>query len=626
MDAQITKLETLTSDDVLGPDGILSQVLDGYEHRTEQLAMARLVQDCIATGHDGIVEAGTGTGKSFAYLVPAILSHRNCIVSTANKTLQTQLTAKDLPLLREILSPFGYDFEFSVAKGKSNYLCVAKARKGLPLPFRRWAATTETGDLDEAPAVPSAEEQRAMCAGDDCTGKNCPFYADCFYYRAKRVRFQADVVVTNHALLCQHLMLPFAELLPEVPVCIVDEAHQLEGYAIGCQSIEVSPWSFRRAAKPFAQQGQEFLQALAGDRLRDNGDSDVLIPPQACYEEGLTLAEALSEASREIAEQGEFELAIARGSNGSSYDHDLAQAEADAKEMRNLAQRIRVLAEPTPEGYVRHVTRRKGVLVGCATRFDVSEMLAGLGALFDTVIYTSATLSTAGGFAYFRERNGVGAAQELIVSGPFDYQRQCLLYVPMEHGMPDPRRNRGRFDLAVQRQMWLLTQASQGGALLLFTSYNSMHAAANTLSQHLSYPVRRQGDLPKSALIDWLRSTPNAVLCATASFWEGVDIPGEALRLVAIDKIPFEAPGPVEKARQDAAGKRAFLSLVVPEATLRLKQGFGRLLRSRTDHGVVALLDPRLWTQRYGLQIVDALPDATVTTSIDDVRAFFQTG
>jgi len=613
----------LTVNDMLGPGGLLAQHVAGYEYRPEQLRMAALVAHSIAHPATAVIEAGTGVGKSFAYLAPVIVSGHSAIVATANKTLQGQLVGKDLPFLQKVLGDAGYPFTFCVAKGKSNYVCLAK-RSRWPVRFADWAETTATGDVDEAPAIPDPDEQRALCAGDDCTSTKCPYYGDCHYHRARLARWESDIVVTNHAQLCIQLTHPHAQILPPHPVCIVDEAHQLEGYAMAGQSVEVSPWSFRGPAREYAYMGESFLAELAEGRLSDKV-TDGLIEPDLDFPRGLALVLEIHLTAGESKAQAEFTTDLAEGAG---YEHDVSQAAADAMQLQNLADRIEALASPTPEGAVRHVALRKGALYGQVTRYDVSETLARLPAMFHTTIYTSATLANGpDDFSYFMARNGVEGVTRLHtlqLGSPFDYERQCLLYLPMDHGMADPRRARAAFDRDVRRQMWLLAQASEGGALLLFTSYNAMHAAANTLRDHLSYPVRRQGEAPRGELIAWLKATPHAVLCATASFWEGVDVPGDALRLVAIDKIPFEAPGPVEKARQEAAGPRAFFALAVPEATLRLKQGFGRLIRSQSDRGVVAILDPRLWAERYGRGIVEALPDAKVVTAIEDVRAFYQ--
>jgi ATP-dependent DNA helicase DinG len=608
----------LTVADVLGPGGLLARAIAGYEQRPQQLKMADLVAQSIDRCQCAVIEAGTGVGKSLAYLVPAILSEHSVVVSTANKTLQAQLVGKDLPLLQRILSPAGYPFTFTVAKGKSNYLCLDKVRlQGLPDPaYEEWAATTTTGDVDEAPWTPSAEERRQMCVGDDCLRSACPFFSQCFYYAAKAQRQDADVVVTNHAMLLQHVAMPQAGILPEAPVCVVDEAHQLETYAVGAYSEEITEHSFRGPAGSLAGEGKRFVAELAKASGYGDKTPDGLIHAQYTFEEGLALALALRELASSIA---------------AAYTDDLeeaarreAKATAEREQVRNLADRVQRLAEPTPRGFVRHVTRRRDYLVAQLTKHDVASDLAAIPLLYHTVVYTSATIGLAGDFSHFCRRNGAAYVQTLELGSPFDYSRQCLLYLPRLAGLPKPDyRLRDRYDEAARAQMLQLVQASGGGALLLFTSYYAMNRAADWLASRLRLPVRRQGEAGRPLLVEWLRRTPRGVLCATASFWEGVDVSGDSLRLVVIDKIPFAAPGPVEQARQLEAGPRAFAELSIPEAALRLKQGFGRLIRSASDRGVVAILDPRLWSEPYGRKIIGALPDAQVTYSLDDVRAFY---
>jgi ATP-dependent DNA helicase DinG len=337
---------------------------------------------------------------------------------------------------------------------------------------------------------------------------------------------------------------------------------------------------------------------------------DVLISPKAKYPEGLHLAGSLRQ--------------IAEGHNEFDADFDEGAVQQAREELLSLAERCEMLSKETPAGYVRHVLRRGDYLVAQATCYDVSAMLSALRERFQTAIYTSATLSTGPeDFRYFTAHNGVfNGARTLQVGSPFDYRRQALLYLPAT--MPEPDyQHRDIFDEAARQEMTALVRASGGGAMLLFTSYYAMNAAADYLARVLVYPVRRQKEAPKPALIEWLKARHDGVLCATASFWEGVDIPGESLRLLVIDKIPFAQPTPVEMARQGAAGRNAFLELSVPEATLKLKQGFGRLIRSCSDYGVVAMLDPRLWLKGYGRRIVGALPDARVVRSVGEVRAFF---
>lgn len=595
----------------LSSTGPLAAIIPNYEERQQQLEMAALVEAVIANGGAAVIEAATGVGKSLAYLVPALLGGARCTVSTANKTLQAQLIDKDLPLLQRCLPRA---FTFAVAKGKGNYVCLLKAAAHSAM-LDRWLRQTKTGDLDEAPYQLTASDYETVAVDDGCLKDACPHRAECFYYRAREARASADVLVTNHAMLCQHLR--SGHVLPtEHPLLIVDEAHQLEQYAVNAYSHEVTARSFGRGvARALELQAEAFLaQFCAG--VGEGGD--VLVHPAAEYATGLELAAALrGEAERIMPEEG-FHRVEQLANN--------ARAENERAALRALADRIEVLALPTPEGMVRHAVRDHRGLTAKATRFDVSTFLSTVNALYRAVIYTSATLDTGDDFAFFRRSNGVVSdAATLRLGSPFNYAQQAALYLPRRVGVPDPGKNRQGFDTAVRVGTRRLVEASQGGALLLFTSYGSMNAAADYLAAELPYPVQRQGgEQSRAALVAWLRGTPHGVLCATSSFWEGVDIQGENLRLVVIDKLPFSARTPVQTAREAALGQRAFVELAVPEATLRLKQGFGRLIRSQSDYGVVAIFDPRLWTAPYGARILAALPLAQVTDRLADVQALYE--
>lgn len=618
----------MKASDILGPDGLLARRIYGYEYRPQQIDMAELVGKAIDEHCPAVVEAGTGVGKSLAYLVPALLSGEHVVVSTANKTLQAQLIEKDLPLLEEVI-PNG--FSFCVAKGKGNYVCLAKVDAETPEVVRDFAATSETGDIDDAPMSWPKEWYR-YCVGDVCHRKQCKHYEACFYYRAKARRRMADVIVCNHALLCQHLLHGDAGLLAnDAKILVVDEAHQLESYAVNAQSVELTARSFAGPAEPLAPIGAAFLAALADGA--QGRDEDATIPPDRHFQLGEELAESiLSIDVREAMARDDEMFDLLNGSD----DDDQAAYEAMMERLGSLAIRVRALARPTERGYVRHVQRHSNGehhsngdggrgTVAAVTVFDVSRFLTGLGEQFSTTVYTSATLSTGDDFSYFMARNGVDPERALTLQlgSPFDYRNQCLLYLPAS--MPEPDwQHRDLFDEAAREQMRQLIVASGGGAMCLFTSYYAMNAAADYLSRSLPYEVKRQGELPKAMLIEWMRGRDDGVLCATASFWEGVDIQGDALRLVVIDKIPFAPPSPVEQARQAEAGKRAFLELTAPEACLRLKQGFGRLIRSSSDVGCVALLDPRLWLKGYGRKMIYALPDALVVRSVREVARFFE--
>lgn len=599
--------------DLLAQDGLLSQNIPGYSERPQQLAMASLVEKCLDEGRVGIVEAGTGVGKSFAYLVPIIERGEGAIIATANKTLQAQLVGKDLPFLHRAL---GGGFTYAVAKGKENYVCLLSAKHAaLSATWQDWITSTSTGDLDEAPMTPTAEEHRLLAAGDHCLQNRCPLRGECFYYHAKGEREHAQIVVTNHALLCAQAANRQIKILPDRPILVVDEAHQLEHYAIGSLAARVSAYSFRGPADIFAAEGRAFLDDLAEGRLSaDRGDA--LIEPVLEYQQGIALVNALQDQAMSYAEQD---------AENNESSEKIMEARAARATLLSLAERVRQVASPTPPGWVRHVMASPYGPVAESTPFDVAALLSILPQIFHTAIYTSATLAS-NDLNHFKRRNGLldVPAEELIVGSPFDYPRQALLYLPKHGKMPSPDwHNRDIFDAKARRATLRLVQASQGGALCLYTSHYAMREAAKYLAQETPYPVRAQGEMGKAALIQWLKTTPHAILCATASFWEGVDVPGDALRLVIMDKIPFAPQSPVQQARQAALGKRAFIDLSVPEAALSLKQGFGRLIRTATDRGVVAILDPRLWEKPYGRLIMASLPPAREVNLVEEVERFF---
>jgi len=617
-----------TAHDILGPHGAFSNLIKGWESRPQQIKMAEAVEEALQYEDEQplVVEAATGTGKSLAYLAPIVESGYQAIVSTANKTLQAQLIGKDLPLMRRAkLQRGGRPLTFAVAKGKGNYVCLLKVGKALPdLLITKWIHGSDTGDIDEAPFPFTVEDKRACCCDDTCLGIKCPLASQCFYLDAKAQRAAADIVVTNHALLILHAMMPHTGILPLHPVLVVDEAHQLESYTINAYSKRLSMASFRGPAREWAGAAGLVLGDMAQGRIDPEAYSDdALIPPGQEFGSALDLAHELKGAATDIAAHGYREIDM----YGTDDEAD-AQSEADVRYLDNLSRVVYTLGYRTTDGAVRHITRdREGRLAAENTMIDVSSPLADMAAQFKTVIYTSATLATGrGDFSYFRRSCGVAeGAAELQLGSVFDYSRQAVIYLPNREVMPDPKRKR-QFDAKVLVGLRRLVNATEGNALCLFTSWVALKSAAQYLDAETIWPVKQQGDMGKAALINWLKTTPNAVLCATASFWQGIDVPGDALKMVTIDKLPFASPSPVELARQaERGGKlRAFNSLTLPEMTLKLRQGFGRLIRRNTDYGIVAIFDPRLLTKGYGGRVLAALPDAPVVRKVKDVEAFLQ--
>jgi len=622
------------ADQALGPDSIIAQALPGYEHREPQIHMARLVEVAARLNQCAVIEAGTGTGKSLAYLAPLVMLGKRIVVSTANKALQAQLFYKDIPFLQEHLQPF----TAALAKGRQNYLCLHKTESSfggeitLPRPdMHTWYQETETGDLEELDFVLEPDEMEAVTAGDDeCLRRHCPLYDQCWYYKAKRARQEAQVVVTNHMLLCLHLLHPEAQILPTADVLVIDEAHQLEGYAINVASVELTPFSFRKLDDDRRISGQAFLNDLA---LRIEGkpsprgegkETQAGITHDLEYPDGTALAEGLQDDADEIWRDDELPA------------NEEEQALANkAEALRTLAEKIEMLALSTPDGAVRHVelakTRKGSEYVKASfTHFDVSNFLRGLAGSFPTAIYTSATIA-APDFKFFMRRVGISSppgedmedALTYQADSPFDFRHNARIYLPNGQ-MPDPRD--ATYNGAVIDEIRALVLAAGGGAFLLFTSYNAMNQAYYTLRGDWPFLTLRQGDQSKMAIMRQFLANGSAVLFATKSFWEGVDIKGHALRLVVIDKIPFAQPSPVHVARCDYVEKQGgswFADLALPEAILSLKQGFGRLIRTRTDTGVVALLDPRITRKPYGKRIVTALPPAGVARDVDAVAAFY---
>jgi ATP-dependent DNA helicase DinG len=639
--------------------------------------MAEAVAAVVADGGTLLAEAGTGTGKTLAYLIPAILSGHRVLVSTGTKNLQEQIFFKDLPALQKAL---GRPFTATLMKGRSNYLCLHRwqiykdgvggdtagnarlievgDRTFLPI-VDSWAKTTQTGDRAELREVPEDLPmwKEVGADADSCLGTECPRYGDCFVTLMRQRAADSDVVIVNHHLLCADASVrqgAYGEVIPACPTLVVDEAHQLEdvatqyfGIAFSNSRVDdlVRDGARLLAGKPFGDNDEEVHRALArvADRnrtffnavstapvFRGSGGSDRRARYSAdaiadYFEDGMMLAGAL--------EGLEATLALLNRATGSSSPHaERTRPEDDATETAVTLQRranelrtdLRILMAADDADYVYYVETRGRTLVMRAAPIDVSRIIStALFERFRTTVLTSATLAIDGGFDYLRARLGIRNAAELCVPSEFDYTKQALLYLPKR--MPPPKAP--NFTEAAARETIQLLQRSRGRAFVLFTSYAVLRGVQQFLEMSLPYPLLVQGTAPRSALIDQFRTTPNAVLLATSSFWQGVDVVGEALSCVIIDKLPFASPGdPVTAARIEAinaAGGDAFSEYQVPLAILSLQQGLGRLIRHRSDRGVLAVLDPRLRTMGYGRRFLASLPPAPVTGELDAVARFF---
>jgi ATP-dependent DNA helicase DinG len=642
------------------PGGILASSSLPYEYRPGQLEMAKAVERALTEHRHLIVEAGTGTGKTLAYLLPALRTGQRVIVSTGTKALQDQLFFRDIPFLETLLGPLRVCY----MKGRANYLCRHKlvSLRSQPIlsgleeidqyrQISEWEQTTETGDRAELSGMPesSALWSKLDARSEACLGSTCPDYQRCFITEMRRRALESDIIIVNHHLFFADLSVkqqaagaPDAGILPEAAAVVFDEAHELEDVASSYFGLSVSNIRFEELARDTdtllrGKEGAANLPA-ATQQLRERarmffaglpmeGDGR---QPFLGREEFLETSGDLYMSVRASLRRLEAEMETLKG---------VDEAPGLKKRVARLRSELEFLLESNSTNMVFWMERRahfggpdkpspgRG---GARTTFlqatpiDVSELLHEM--LFETiptVVLTSATLTVQGGFEHMRKRLGLSEARELVVPSHFKYDKQALLYLPPN--MPDPRDP--EFPEAAANCIRRVLELSRGRAFCLFTSYAQMRDLYERLLPVLDFPLLLHGTAPRKALLDEFRSTPNAVLFGTSSFWQGVDVQGEALSCVIIDKLPFAVPSdPVVQARMRAieeAGGKPFFDYQVPAAVLTLKQGFGRLIRSLEDRGVLVLLDPRVTRQRYGQTFLKSLPPYRMTQTITDVEGFF---
>ncbi len=621
--------------EIFGADGPLARALPGYAYRPEQAQMAAAVGAALAHLRPLIVEAGTGTGKTFAYLVPALLSGRSVIISTGTRTLQDQLFRRDVPMLAQAL---GMPVKFALLKGRANYLCRHRlelaSQQGSLLPRERgqgrllarvlrWAATTSSGDLAELTDLPEQSPlwREITSTRDNCLGAECPQFGRCHVVEARRAAQAADIVVVNHHLLLADLALKdegFGDLLPGAEAVILDEAHQIPDIAA---QFFGQTWSVRqvqlfvrdatvelRAAgikAPAASGALEDLEALL-DGLRNH------VGGGAPRRDWSRLPDAFFDALAEIqaALQG---IGLQFEGFGAG-----AGTAACARRAQQLAATLGALRDLSDEAGVRWVEAGQSGLVLQFTPFEVAARLREYVESRPCAwVFTSATLAINADFSHFAERVGLPEARTLCIESPFDYRTQALIYLPQP--MPDPQ-DPG-YAAAFIGACAPLLEASGGRAFLLYTSYRALAEGVAALQQRFPeppFPVLVQGEAPREALLTRFRALGNAVLLATGSFWEGVDVKGDALSIVAIDKLPFAAPDdPVLAARLEGIRRRGgnpFFEHQLPQAVLALKQGVGRLIRDVDDFGVIMIGDPRIRTKSYGRVFREALPPSPLVT------------
>jgi ATP-dependent DNA helicase DinG len=631
----------------LSEGGALDEALSGFKPRAGQQRMAAAVADAIATRGTLLAEAGTGTGKTYAYLVPLLLSGKKAIVSTGTRALQDQLFHRDLPRVRDAL---GQGAKTALLKGRANYLCfhrmeLAKGESRFGTrehvdQFQRivsWSGRTTAGDLAEVAGIPDDSPVLPMVTSttDNCLGTDCPFWADCFVVKARQRAQAADLVVVNHHLLLADLALKqegFGEILPGAEAFVIDEAHQLPelaalffGEALSARQIVECARECVLEAKSVAT-GTALISPVA---LQVENSAKVLrqkmegIPTRGTRDR-LNAFPEVQAAALQLGADLEHLIESLKALEGTSTVLDALHTRA-ALIRQKLTAWFDTTAEVDPDEALSvhwYELSARGFRLS-RTPIDVSGALRtqreASGAAW---VFTSATLSIAGQFSHAVERLGLDAPTTLLEPSPFAWAENALCYLPT--GLPQPSDR--HFTHAMMERVVPVLKASNGRAFVLFASHRALREAAELLAAQ-PWPLFVQGQAPRAQLLDQFRASGNGVLLGTASFREGVDVAGDALSVVVVDKLPFAAPDdPVFEARLDAirrAGGVPFRDEQIPQAVIAMKQGVGRLIRTETDRGVLVLCDPRLTEKSYGRTFIDSLPPAVITRRLEDVEAFF---
>ncbi len=638
------------------PGGLLSRTHPAYEFRRGQLQMAQAVEEAIEQRRHLIVEAGTGTGKTLAYLMPVIRSGKRVIISTGTKNLQEQLFQKDIPFLEKALFPDG-DRKLSVCcmKGRNNYLCRKKLYDltGQPVlsgfeeiehyrAIAAWEQTTQSGDRAELASLPemSGLWHKLDARADTCLGQKCSAWDKCFITEMRRRAAESDIIIVNHHLFFADLGIkqqaegaPDAGILPDAGIVIFDEAHELEDVAGSYFGISISAARLEelcRDVEASLQRNRMYTASLSGaiKSLRERSGFFFSLLPEG---EGRFAFDSRREFLEENGDEflGLRQSLVRLGSEIENLPSKPEEVYAFPRRAQELHVQLGFVMESEDKNTVFWIERRRGgrekmnVSIQ-ATPIDVGSILREcLWSKLETSVLTSATLAVGGGFEYIRGRLGVEHAREQVLPSHFDYPNQALFYVPPD--LPDPRTP--QFGAQAAERIRQLLEITRGRAFVLFTSYAQMRDIYQRLLGVVEFPMLLQGNAPKNALLEEFRLTPNCVLFATASFWQGVDVQGEQLSCVIIDRLPFAVPSdPVVAARVkaiDADGGNAFFQYQVPVAVITLKQGFGRLIRSLHDRGLLALLDNRILKKQYGRVFVESLPNYRRTTDLVKVQEFF---
>ena len=632
-----------SSTDILGDSGLLKQAISGFTPRASQQQMAEAVERAIELDAQLIVEAGTGTGKTFAYLVPVFLSNKKTIISTGTKNLQDQLFFKDIPIIKKILPETR---NVVLLKGRSNYLCIHRleqSREDGRFASRQlvaqlyniyeWSRTTQNGDTAELSSIPedSAIWPYVTSTVDNCLNQECEFYKSCHVVNARQQALAADIVVVNHHLFFADMVLQdegFGELLPGAEVVVFDEAHHLPDIASHFFSMTLTGRQLTELARDTEVECLKNAKDMS--QLLDLTSSLQLAVQQMRNALGTELRRSswpsnpeqqLQDAIDQVKDQLQF------------FESILRVVGVRSKELENcwkrsvkLIERFNLLTGETPDDNVHWFETHPQSFTLQLTPMVVANFFKKyISQQKRSWIFTSATLTVKNNFRLFIDTMGLDNALQLLLKSPFDYQSQALLYVP--RGLPDPHAK--NYTEKVIEAVIPILETTQGKAFLLFTSYRALDIAADYLRDRVPFPLLLQGSMSKRELIEQFKSLGNAVLLGTSSFWYGVDVRGDALSCVVIDKLPFAAPeDPILQARIAMLRKQGidpFMTYQLPQAVLTLKQGAGRLIRDTEDRGILVICDPRLVGSRYGEVFLQSLPDMPRTRDLDIARQFLNT-
>jgi ATP-dependent DNA helicase DinG len=635
----------LTIKGILERDGLLAKSLSGFEFRSSQLQMALLLEEALQKKIPAIVEAGTGTGKTFGYLVPVILSGKKAVVSTGTKNLQEQIYNKDLPLLEKATN---LDINAMIMKGRKNYLCLYRYHQFFSQPsllktgmektrkkIEKWLKKTRFADRSEISwlADDDALWDEISSTSDQCLGSKCMFLDDCFLNRLRSKAAKSKIIIVNHHLFFADMKVKkggFGEIIPRFQVAVFDEAHTIEEIATGYFGEILSTNQFIELVNDLEKETKD-LQDTDNGRLEMNlkrittGSENLRGFFSGQGERGRLDHAALLEIDKGPGREIRKGLKYIQETPG-LRELDNAALQALLARTAELDQLLDNILSTRDSNWLNWYEKRKKSLVLHASPLDISErMNETLYQKLQTVVFTSATLSTNKNFNYIRSRLGLpDATLEGIYPSHFDFENQTLMYLPRD--LPNP--NASDFASKVAIRITEILKKTDGRALVLFTSHHNLNLVFQILEGNIPYTMFRQGDAPRSILLDEFRRDIHSVLLATASFWQGIDVPGESLSCLIIDKLPFEPPNdPVVAARIDAIrdrGGNPFTEYQVPSAIISLKQGLGRLIRNNSDRGVLSVLDVRVLTSRYGRFFLESLPKMPISHDIDDITRFFE--